>query len=150
MANEVPSINTLIQVRATGASPYTYLTIENLNDIDGPNVSMNVNDTTSHSTTGGYAGKSPGLIDAGEISFPMFYNAALIPTHSETSPNGLGYMFLNRQKRIFRIVAPDPSATTRYFTGFVSNYSETHSVRGIDTKDVTISIDGPISTVEPA
>jgi hypothetical protein len=149
MANEVSSINTLIQIRATGTSPYTWITIENLQDIDGPSVSINVNDTTSHSTTGGYAGKSPGLIDAGEISFPIFFNQ-VIPTHSNTDPNGLGYMFLNRQKRWFRIVAPDPSATTRYFFGFVSNMGETHSVRGIDTKDITISIDGAIQTNVPA
>lgn len=145
MPLELPAYGTKIQV-GNGASPEVFTTIDNLGDIDGPGVSVNVNDTTSHSTGSPYRGKTPGLIDAGAISFPVFYNPTL-PTHSDTNTIGLGYLFKNRIKRNFRIVGTDPSATTRQFLGFVSEFSESYPVEGIQTRDTTIEIDGAITVV---
>lgn len=148
MAGEIPAKGTLIQIADMTASPVTFHTIENVGDIEGPGQSTEVLDTSSHSTGDNYAGKSPGMIDAGQLSFPVFYNPTFA-THSDTSAYGLGKIFKDQTKVLFRIVGTDASSTTREFLGFVSEFSESYPVRGIQTRNTTIEIDGEIEVVTP-
>lgn len=139
------SYGTILMV-GDGESPETYHVIAGVGDIEGPNQSINVNDKTTHSTGVPYRGKAPGLIDAGQLSFPVNYEVAN-PSHSDTSTYGLGYLFKNRETRNWRLVGTDPSQTTRQFRGFISEFSESYPVEGGAVRDTTIDIDGEISVV---
>lgn len=143
------SFGTLILV-GDGASPEVFHVVAGLGDIDGPNQSVNVIERRTHSSTSRYMGKSAGVVNAGEISFPVAY-VTDNPSHSDDSTFGLGYLFINGIRRNMRIASakrPDGSRNIRQFVGWVSEFGETHPVEGRDERNTTIQIDGDIQTVE--
>jgi hypothetical protein len=144
------SWGTLILV-GDGASPEVFHVIAGLGDIDGPSQSRNVIERRTHSSASAYMGKSSGVINAGEISFPVAY-VANNPSHSDTSTFGLGYLFINGTRRNMQIASSkraDGTRNIRQFVGWVSEFGESHPVEGRDERDTTIQIDGPITTIVP-
>ena len=144
----VNAYGTIIMVE-DGQSPSTYRVIAGVGDIDGPTQSMTIHPKTTHSTNSPYAGKAPGLIDAGSLSFPVYYDPAN-PSHSDSSTFGLGYMWKNQSVRQWRIAVKDSAGNyrQRQFRGFVSNFGEAYSVEGgAQTRDTKVDIDGPLNDV---
>jgi hypothetical protein len=131
-----------------GLSPSTFRIIAGVGDIDGPSQTMNVNDKTSHSTNSPYKGKGIGLIDAGSLTFPVFYDPTNV-SHSDSSVFGLGYMWLNRSTRQWRIAVKDENGTyhQRQFRGFISEFGESYPVEGGQVRQTKIEIDGALNTV---
>lgn len=141
------SYGTLICVSDGAGTPVMHI-IAGVGDIDGPNRSINVTERLTHSTGSAYKGKDPGMIDAGQLQFPVNYDPAN-ESHGDVEVYGLGYLFKNRVKRTWWIVsAPNDDGTrdVRSFRGFVSEMGESHPVEGRDMVDVTVEIDGPITT----
>lgn len=132
------SFGTLISV-GDGLSPQTFRTITGVGNIKGPGISVSEKETTSHSTLTPHRTFIPTLIDDGELSFPVFYDPT-DATHSDTSTYGLGYLFLNRTVRAFKLRNTDASLTTRQFNGFVKTMGEAYEVDGVNMRDVTIRI----------
>jgi len=148
LATAIPSFGTLLKV-GNAASPEVFHTIAGVGDIDGPNTKVDKFETTSHSTGSPHKTFVPTLIDDGQIKFPIFYQPTH-PTHSLTSNYGLEYLFQNREVRNFRMVATDPSSTTRQFAGFVESLGEKYTINGVIMRDVTICITSAPEVVEEA
>jgi hypothetical protein len=148
-----PAINTLFKIGNEG-SPVNYNVIANVGDLSGPSISANVVDVTSHSTGSPWREKIVTLLDAGEISLPLFF----VPSSpgSDGTPNtpfghngtnGLLSVFTQRQLRDYSITFPDAAATTWYFEGYISTFSMTAPVAGVLTANVTFVLTGdPIFT----
>jgi hypothetical protein len=95
--------------------------------------------------------KSPGVVNAGEISFDVAYRGDN-PSHSDTSTFGLGYLFINGVRRNMQIASSkleDGTRIIRQFVGWVSEFAEAHPVEGHDVRSTTIQIDGAIEDVTP-
>lgn len=136
------SYGTIIMVADTDiASPLTYHAIAGVGDIDGPNESVGVNETLTHSTGRPYKNKRPGLIDPGEFSFPVNYDPAN-PSHSRTSTYGLAYIFKERIVADWLVIYPDDANTTLRFRGFISELGTSSPVEGVGVRTTTITIDG--------
>jgi hypothetical protein len=143
------SYGTLILI-GDGASPEVFHGIAGLGDISGPESSVNVVERLTHSTGSRYKGKSPGMIDAGEISVPVNY-AFDNPSHADDTDYGLGYLFKTSTRRNMKIVSAkreDGSRVSRQFLGWVSQFSESHPVEGHSVRETTIQIDGEMEDAE--
>lgn len=142
------SFGTLILI-GDGASPEVFHVIAGLGDIEGPNQSVNVIERRTHSSASRYMGKSAGVVNAGEISFPVAY-VTDNPSHSDDSDFGLGYLFINGTRRNMQIASAlraDGTRNIRQFVGWVSEFGESHPVEGRDERQTTIQIDGAIETI---
>lgn len=142
------AFGTLVMI-GDGASPEVFHVVSGVGDIDGPNQSVNVIERRTHSSGSRYMSKSPGVVNAGEISFPVAYRADN-PSHSDTSTFGLGYLFINGLRRNVRLASAkreDGTRNIREFVGWVSEFAESHPVEGHVTRDTTIQIDGEIDTI---
>lgn len=143
------AFGTLILV-SDGGSPEVFHVVAGVGDIDGPNQSVNVVERRTHSSGSRYMSKSPGVVNAGEISFDVAYRGDN-PSHSDTSPFGLGYLFINGVRRNMQIASSkleDGTRIIRQFVGWVSEFGESHPVEGHDVRSTTIQIDGAIEVVE--
>jgi hypothetical protein len=148
LASYVNAYGTIIMVSDSASSPEVYHVIAGVGDIDGPTQTMNVNDKTSHSTNSPFRGKGQGLIDAGNLTFPVWYDPAN-PSHSASSPFGLEFLWKNRLYRNWRIAVKDANGNyrQRQFRGFISSFGESYPVEGGQARDTTIEIDGALNDV---
>lgn len=145
MSEAVSAINTLLQF-GNGASPESWTTIANVSSINGPTISVNVVDITSHSNADAFRRKRGTLIDPGEITFELFFDPSE-DTHSAAT--GVLGDLLNRVSQHFRLNYPAPvSGFYIIFTGQITNFSLSHPVDGVVSANVTITISGPIQTVD--
>ncbi len=131
------SINTLFQVKM--GSPLDYQTVANVGDYTPIAPSANVVDVTSHSTGTPWRQKIITLLDAGKLQAKVFY-IPTDPTHDDST--GLLGLLTTRALTDFQIVFPDSPATKFQFSGYVSNFSITSSVAGVEEASLTIEITG--------
>lgn len=148
IAQANPAINTLLKIANEG-SPLIYNVIANVGDLTGPGFMGTLVDVTSHSTSAPWVQRIVTILDNGDISLPLFF----IPSSpgSDGVPNtpeghngttGLLSVFTQRQLRAYSLTFPDPAATTYYFSGYVSKFSQKAPVKGVLTADVTFSMTG--------
>jgi len=147
----LPAIGTLLQI-GNGASPEVFNSIANIGDITGPGTSAAVVDVTSHtSVSAPWRSKIPTLLDAGDITLPLYVDPSSgAPATSggywgANFAAGLGRLFANRGQSPgvpynFKIIYID--GTTDEFQGFITKYSRKSPVAGVYTADVTITITG--------
>lgn len=140
MATARAAINTLLQV-GNGASPESWTTVANVSSISGPGFTSQVEDVTTHSNANPWREKIPTLLDAGELSFEVFFDPSEV-THQEEG-TGLMSLFLNRQRKRFKIAFPAPNQTSYYiFEGYVTNFENAFPVDGVITASCTITLTG--------
>ena len=138
-----PAINTLLKLGNAG-SPESYTLIANVGDITGPSYGATIVDVTSHSTSIPWREKITTLLDGGQVTFKLFF----IP--GDAGHKLLLATFYNRGAAgqaagvppQWSITYPDPSATTVYFTGFISKFPVTATVAGVLEATVTIDVTG--------
>ena len=94
--------------RGDGGAPETFTTLKEVKDIQGPNISTDVIEVTTHSSAAIGAGKEKlaTLIDWGEVTFDLNF----IP--SDTQHKAIRQDCLDRVKRNFQMVYPDVGAST--------------------------------------
>lgn len=142
-----PAINTLLKI-ATAGSPSVYNVIANVGDLTGPTLSGAVVDITSHSTGAPWRQKIVTLLDPGTITLPLFFIPSSPGTNVANTPfghngtNGLLSIFTSRALENYSLTFPDPAATTYYFQGYVTNFSQTAPVAGVLTAQVTFTFTG--------
>lgn len=138
-----PAINTLLKMGNAG-SPESYTLIANVGDITGPGFAGTIVDVTSHSTSVPWREKVTTLLDGGQVPFKLYF----IP--NDSGHKQLLAVFYNRGALgqaagvppQWSLTYPDPSATTVYFTGFISKFSITATVAGVLEAAVTIDVTG--------
>lgn len=156
----LPAINTFLKI-GNGASPEIYNIVANVGDLNGPTLSGAVVDVTSHSSAHPWREKLVTLLDAGEITLPLFYipdSTGVIGTPNTpfghdwgdggVTQFGLEGVFTSRGRTTvgnpynWAITYPDAESTTDYFTGFVSKFSKKAAVAGVEMAEVTIVLTG--------
>lgn len=140
--NAQPAQNTLLQ-RGDNQSPESYTTVANVSSINGFQLSAKVNDVTSHSTGNPWRQKIPTLLDAGSITFDLFF----LPDSQGVQGNQRGHRdllgdFVSRYTRDWRLVFPDPLATTWQAQGFISKFNQQAPVDSVLKAQIAIELTG--------
>lgn len=137
----IAAIGTLIKM-GDGQISEAFTTIAEVGDIDGPKLSADEIDVTSHDTTGSFNETIPGTLDAGTLDFPMNYIV------SDTIQQELETHYLARDRFNVQMITPlDPDNTpeadrTSQFVVFVKNYSRQAPVKGALKRSVSLRIVG--------
>ena len=138
MSSAIAAFGTLLKMGAgTGGTAETFTTIAEVGDIDGPSDSVDTIEVTNHSSSGARKEFVAGLIDSGEVSFPINW----IPsnaTHDETT--GLEYVKNQRAIRNFHIIFPD--ATQLAFEALVTKFARKAPVADKLSADITLKVSG--------
>lgn len=139
MTTAISSFGTLLKM-GDGASSETFATIAELRDITPPELSSDIEDVTSHSSTGGYEEVLPdGVLKTGEVTFEINY-VPTATTHNATA--GLIKDWKNKTKRNFQLVFSDGGGSTWAFAAYVTKVAPKAPVKGILRADVTLKPTG--------
>lgn len=109
-----------------------YVTVAYVRDVSGPGLSLDALEKTVHSSAGANREFQGGLLDAGEVTLDLFWDAA------NSSHNILLNLLLNRQESIFQIVYPD--TTQDNVRAFVTAFPPAAPVDGMLTASATLRI----------
>lgn len=123
--------------RGDGASAEAFVSVAEVKNISGPDISRDFIDVSSLDSTGGYREFIAGFRDAGQIVLTMNYVRA---TYDDLKTD-----FDSDSTRNYQIVFGDTTATTYDFAGWVVGL--THGVPFDDavSLECTIKIDGQIT-----
>ncbi len=137
MSDARAAFGTLLKIGDGAGTAEAFTTIAEVGDIDGPSMSVDTIDVTSHSSTSARKEFIPSLIDSGEISFPISF----VPddaTHDATT--GIQKVMNDRSVWNWQMVFPD--ATQVEFAGMVTKFGIKAPVAGKLSADVTLKISG--------
>ena len=123
--------------RGTSGAGVEYV---NVMDIDGPELSVDTEDVTSHDSTGAWEEVVATILRSGEVGFDIVYDPAHA-THKNAA-NGLLADLISRASTTFTLVFPDSASTEWVFTAFVTGFSPTAPVGGALTASVTMKLSG--------
>jgi len=132
-------IGTLIKRGNGDGPPETFTTIAGARDVAGPALTREIIDVTSQESSGDYAEKMPGPMDAGKVTFALFWNPAGA-THDEHT--GLVADFNAGVARSYQLYYPDAGHKTCTFEAFVTSFAPTGEVKGMLTAAVELDITG--------
>lgn len=113
--------------------------VAEVTNIDGPGMSSNVVDVTSHDgqATNALRAKIATLIDGGEVTLDLNFVPA---THGANALNSLIKAFTDKSPRKMRITWTDAGNTQWLFIGVVSAFQPTASVDGALTATCTVTV----------
>ncbi|MFE9737342.1 phage tail tube protein [Streptomyces sp. NPDC006477] len=108
--------------RGDGAGPEVFTAIANVSNVGGPSLSRNTVDVTAHDSPEGWAEHVGGIKEGGEATVDVNYDPAahdtLIADFNDVDP------------RNYKIVFPDPDATTWSFAAVMTGFQPTAPVDG--------------------
>jgi len=134
----ISSFATLLQA-GDGATPENFVTIAEVRDISGPDLTLNVEDATSHDSVAGWEEDVATTLDGADISFEINY----VPTHAtHDAATGLISLMEGRTLRNFRLVFPDGIPTTWTIPAHVTKCNIKEPVKGVLRADVTLTVSG--------
>lgn len=134
----ISSFGTLLKI-GDGGGTEVFTTIAEVRDISGPGLKLNLEESTSHSSAGGWKESIGTILEGGEVSFEINYDPAGA-THNATT--GLIRDMVNRTKRNFKVVFPNGGSTTWTFGAFVTGFEPDAPVQGKLAAKVTLEISG--------
>lgn len=134
------SFGTLLQMGSTDGGGGSFTTIAQVLDISGPEFSVDTEETTNQSSSGGYEEFIPTIKRSGNVTFDVLYDPSAA-THEHAS-TGLLYVMINRKLRGFQIVMPTTPAKQWNFLGYVVGFSQANAVAGTQRASITIKISG--------
>lgn len=137
--NAVSSFGTLLKIGDGGGSE-VFTTIAEVMDISGPKYAVGITDVTAHDT-GPYHQKLTTLIDAGQITFDLNFNALATQGFS----GGLYNDMANRTLRNFKLVLPTTVSKTGSFAAYVTGYEINAPVEGALRASVTLDVVGAVT-----
>jgi len=115
--------------------------VAEVQDINGPGMSRNVADVTSHDSLG-FTSKLSCLADAGEITFPIVFDP-VEATHDAAT--GLLSLWASGDLEDFCLTFTDVGGTEWQFAGFVTGFVPKAPVAGNLSADVTVTITDDIN-----
>ncbi|WP_447978081.1 phage tail tube protein [Candidatus Nitrospira bockiana] len=127
--------------RGDGGGPETFTTVGNVKDIQGPDMSMDLEDVTTHSSAAAGIFKEwlPLLMDGGEVKADVLWDPA------DVSHQGIQTDQTNRVKRNWQMVFPTTPAKTASFAGYVTKFPFKAPVKGVISRELTIKVTGPVT-----
>jgi predicted secreted protein len=141
MTDAISSFGTLLKM-GNGAVSETFTTVGEVLDIDGPDLSLDTEDVTSHDSANGWSEHIGTILNGGEVSFSLNF-VPTDPTHDAST--GLQADMIARTLRHFQIVLPDAGTTTYAFSALVTGFKATEPVKGKLGADVKLKISGSVS-----
>lgn len=118
-----------------GGTAYAQVT-----SIDGPGLSLDTEDVTSHDSTGGWEEVVATILRSGEITMNLVYDPAHA-THKYAA-GGLIYDLVQKTAIEFTLVFPDVGTTTWTFDAFITGFLPTGPVAGALTATVKFKLTG--------
>ena len=122
-----------------GADPEVFTTIAEVISVNPLSASRTAIDVTSFDSAGNRREFVGGLVDNGECSFTIQYDATE-GTHDEST--GIISFLDDTETRSFQMVYPDSATTTQSFKGIVTGFSVSAVLDDKITADVTLKISG--------
>lgn len=138
MTSAIKAFGTLLKV-GDGATPEVFTTVAEVTALNGPSLSQDTVDVTSHSSTGGWAEHVATIIRAGEIGLEVNF----VPTDdTQDAVAGLINDLEGQTLRNFQLVWPDSGSTTWSFAAYVTKFEPSAPVGGGLTASCTLLISG--------
>lgn len=137
----ISGFGTLLKI-GDGDTPEVFTTVAEVTSISGPSFAMGTQDVTSHSSTGAYREFQATLLDAGEVSFDIWFDPNNT-THNATA--GLLKDYADRKLRNFKLEFPTTPAKTAAFAAFVTGFEAGFPIDGAMTASVTLKISGGVT-----
>lgn len=140
----VAAINTLLQL-GNGSSPEVYTSVANVGDITGLSMQATVVDVTSQSNGSPFRQKIVTLLDAGQVSFPLYFvpddagHALLLHIFTTRASD---YLAITGGGAPWRLQFPDQDATRYAFNAYISKFSQKAPVAGVIVADTTLEVVG--------
>ena len=113
--------------------------------ISGPGLSLDVEDVTSHDSTGGWEEVVATILRSGEISMDIVYDPAHA-THKYDA-GGLLYDLVSRTAITVTLVFPDTATTQWTFSAYVVSFEPSMPHDGALTASVTLKPTGSMTIV---
>ena len=136
--NALSSFGTLLK-KGDGGGPEAFTTIAEVQDIEGPELGLDTEESTSHDSAGGWEDFVPTILRSGDVSFEINYN----PTHAtHNAATGLIADMKNRTKRNFQLVFPNAGSTTWSFAAYVTKFQPKAPTAGKLAASVTMKLTG--------
>ena len=134
----ISSFGTLLK-KGDGGTSENFATIAEVLDIEGPELGLDTEESTSHDSAGGWEDLVGTILRSGEIGFEINY----VPTNAtQNAATGLIADMKNRTKRTVQLVFPNVSNTTWSFAALVTKFKPKAPVAGKLTADVTLKLSG--------
>jgi hypothetical protein len=137
----IAGIGTLVKI-GDGGSPEVFTSLSEVRDIDGPKLTADEYDVTSHSSPGAFSEFIPGMLDAGTIDFGLNF------VISDVVQAILEAYYLARRRFNIQIVLPldldntsTPHRTSQYIV-FVKNASRQMPVKGALARTISLRVVG--------
>lgn len=127
----------VVVAKGDAASPEVFELIAQVQDVSGPETTLEPIDVTTHDSSNGWKEFIGALLDGGEITLELFFDLA-ITSHSPT--NGLLKEQADRTTKNYKITFPDGS--TVIFACLVANVSQSLPVAGGWTASITLKTTG--------
>lgn len=109
-----------------------YVAVAYVRDISGPSLTLDALDDTGHDSAGGAREFIGGLLDAGEVTLELHWDAA-------NAAHDLLLTFMtSRREGVFQIEWPD--ATVDNFRAFVTGFEPSAPVDGLLTASATLRL----------
>ncbi|HRJ41113.1 MAG TPA: phage tail tube protein [Caldilineaceae bacterium] len=109
-----------------------YVTVAQVEDIQGPGLGLDTPDVTAHDAASAYRAGVGGVKEIGELTFALVFDPAAASHVSKwTSLTGRDY-------DIFKVTFPDAGSTTWAFRAFVTGFEPTAPVDGKLAANVTM------------
>jgi predicted secreted protein len=132
------AFGTILRIGSTSGSGGT--AVANVTSIDGPELSLETIDVTTHDSTGGWRQFIGGLLDAGEVPLELVFDPAL-GTHRNAS-GGLLHALINRTTTEFTLVLPSSPTVSWYFNALVTAFQVQAPIDDKLPANVTLKITG--------
>lgn len=122
--------------KGDGASPEVFTSIAQVGGFSGVNQKADTIDITTHNQANAYKAFTAGLLEGGEVKFPIFFDAANA-THS-----GLVTTFEARVAVNWQLVPPFSPAAKWSFSGLLIDIGHKYELNGAIMADITIKVSG--------
>src|SRR6266436_85824 len=127
----VPSKGTIVQYQSN-PSPLVFTTITHQGSITGLGLAVKMEDVTSQDSTKPWRDFVPTLLDAGAISFDMFFqpadagHKAILKLFTDRGLGGVAGAPIP-----FKLIFSDEGLTTWPFDGFIQDFKQSATVDGV-------------------
>ena len=138
----ISSFGTLLKI-GDGATPTeAFTTIAEVRDISGPALGLDTEESTNHSSTGGWEESVATILRSGEVTFEINFDP-VGATHDDAT--GLIKDMTDKTLRNFELVFPDAATTTWSFAAYVTGFEPAAPVAGKLSASVTLKPSGAMS-----
>lgn len=126
---------TLLKI-GDGASPEGFTTVPGCQRLSGPDVKVELNDVTSHDSTGGFREFLPGLKDGDNVTAEMLW----VP--SNTVHKGIRVDAYAATLRNWQLVFPDTADDQVDYAGYVTGFPPVANVGEPMRNTLTVKVTG--------